>query len=184
MRAIADDVAGAVQETRKEWGWYLALGIVLVLTGVFAIMSGTGATLASVIVVGAVLCVAGIAQVISAFMARGAGHVVLLLLVGGLDVIVGWMLVQHPGAGALTITLLLAALFVFGGIFRFVSALWLQIPGYGWAAFSGIVSFILGIMLWAQWPVSATWFIGFAVGLNFIFAGVSWSTIAFKLKNA
>jgi uncharacterized membrane protein HdeD (DUF308 family) len=116
-------------------------------------------------------------------MARGAGHVILLLLVGFLDIIVGFALLQHPAIGALAITLLLAALFLFGGIFRFVSALWLQFPSYGWVAASGVISFILGVLLWMQWPVSAFWFIGFAVGLNFIFAGIAWTALSLKLKS-
>lgn len=116
-------------------------------------------------------------------MARGAGHVILALLVGVLDMVVGLMLLQHPGIGALTITLLLAALFVFGGIYRFVAALWLQFPQYGWVALGGLLSFVLGVLLWTQWPISATWFIGFAVGVNFIFAGVTWSGLAWRLKS-
>ncbi len=86
----------------------------------------------------------------------------------------------------MTLTLLLAALFVFTGIHQFVAALWLQLPNYGWYArtLSGLVSFILGVMLWMQWPVPAEWFIGFAVGINFIFAGVAWSTFALKIKPA
>jgi uncharacterized membrane protein HdeD (DUF308 family) len=105
-------------------------------------------------------------------------------LVGALDIIVGLMLLQHPTAGALTITLLLGALFVFSGIYRFVAALWLQFPYYGWAAFSGLVSLVLGVLLWMQWPISGFWFIGFAVGVNFIFAGIAWSSLALKLKTA
>ncbi len=136
------------------------------------------------IVFGALLIVAGVVQLIAAFQSRGARHVVLLLLVGALDIIVGWMLMQHPEAGALTLTLLLAALFVFTGIYQFVAALWLQLPNYGWYALSGLVSFILGVLLWMQWPISATWFIGFAVGINFIFAGIAWSTFALKIKPA
>jgi uncharacterized membrane protein HdeD (DUF308 family) len=182
MNAIAADVAKSVQTVHKSWGWYLALGLALVLAGIYAIYEATAATTASVIVIGAVVFIAGILQLIGAFMARGAGHVVLLLLVGALDIIVGLMLVQHPTAGALTITLLLAALFVFSGIFRFVSALWLQFPYCGWAAFSGLVSLALGVLLWMQWPVSGLWFIGLAVGVNFIFAGITWSSIALKLK--
>lgn len=183
MKTIAEDVAGSVQAAHKQWGWYLTLGVVLVLAGIYAIYSQTAATLASVIVLGAIILTVGLVQIISAFMARGAGHVILLLLVGVLDVVVGVMLMQHPGAGALTVTLLLAALFVFGGIFRFIAALWLQFPQYGWVAFSSAVTFVLGILLWAQWPFSATWFIGFAVGVNFIFAGVAWSAMAWKLKS-
>jgi uncharacterized membrane protein HdeD (DUF308 family) len=183
MRTIADDITGSLKQAHREWGWYLALGIILILTGFYAIYAGEAATIASVIVLGLVLLIAGVVQLIGAFAARGAGHVLLALLVGALDIVVGVMLLQHPGIGALTITLLLAALFVFGGIYRFVTALWLQFPQYGWVAFSGAVSFILGVLLWTQWPISAVWFIGFAVGVNFIFAGVAWTGLAWRLKS-
>ena len=178
MQQIASDASTA----HRQWGWYLALGILLILVGFYAIYAEGLATLASVFALGIVLLIAGVAQIVGAFMSRGAGHVILLLLVGFLDIIVGFALLQHPAIGALAVTLLLAALFLFGGIFRFVSALWLQFPNYGWVAFSGVISFILGLLLWMQWPVSAFWFIGFAVGLNFIFAGIAWSALALKLK--
>jgi uncharacterized membrane protein HdeD (DUF308 family) len=47
-----------------------------------------------------------------------------------------------------------------------------------------VLSCILGVLLWAQWPISALWFIGFIVGLNFIFTGAWLSSLAFRLKNA
>jgi len=50
--------------------------------------------MASVIVLGAALFVAGIVQLVGAVMSRGAGHIVLLLLVGILDIIVGLMLLR------------------------------------------------------------------------------------------
>ena len=155
MRQIAWDVA----EAHRQWGWYLALGILLILVGAYAIYAEGLATLASVYALGIVLLIAGVAQIISAFMARGAGHVILLLLVGFLDLFVGLALLQHPEAGALTVTLLIAALLIFGGIFRFVSALWLQFPNYGWVAASAAITFILGLLVWWQWPTSAYWFI-------------------------
>jgi uncharacterized membrane protein HdeD (DUF308 family) len=182
MRRMAADVAGSIQEAHRMWGWYLALGVLLILVGGYAIVNGMAATLASVIVLGILLLIAGIAQLIGAFMARGAGHVILLLLVGALDLVVGWMLIQHPGLGALTLTLLLSVLLVFGGIFRFVAALWLQFPHYGWVAFSGFITFALGVLLWMSWPISAEWFIGFAVGVSFIFAGIGWAAMGWKLK--
>jgi uncharacterized membrane protein HdeD (DUF308 family) len=178
MRQVASDLGAA----HRHWGWYLALGILMILVGLYAIYAEGLATLTAVIALGFVLLIAGIGQIVAAFMVRGAGHVILLLLVGFLDIIVGIELLQHPALGALFITLLLAALFLFGGIFRLVSALWLQFPNYGWVAGSGAISIILGILLWAQWPVSAFWFIGFAVGLNFIFAGIAWLSLGLKLK--
>jgi uncharacterized membrane protein HdeD (DUF308 family) len=178
MSQIAMDINAA----RKQWGWYLALGIVLILAGIVAIWAEGLATLTFVTALGFVLLVAGVAQIIGAFVARGVGQVILTLLVGALDIIVGLMLMEHPVAGALTITLLIAALLVFGGIFRFVSALVLRFPQHGWVAISGVIGVVLGILLWMQWPVSALWFLGFAVGVNLIFAGVAWSSFAFKLK--
>lgn len=180
MAQIVRDVAQA----RKDWGWYVALGILLILVGIYAIWAEGAATLASVFALGIVLLIAGIGQLVAAFMARGAGHMILMLLVGVLDIIVGLMLLEHPIGGALVVTLLLAALLVFGGVFRFISALWLQFPNYGWVAAGGVLSTILGILLWAQWPFSAIWFIGFVVGLNFIFAGITWTALGFKLKAA
>ena len=179
MRQIASDLGTA----HRQWGWYLALGILMILVGIYAIYAEGLATLASVVAIAFVLLIAGVGQIVAAFMARGAGHVILLLLVGFLDLIVGFALLQHPAIGALFITLLLAAVLLFGGIFRFVSALWLQFPNYGWVAVSGAISFILGLLLWMQWPVSAFWFIGFAVGVNFIFAGIAWSSLGLKLKS-
>ena len=178
MKQIATDAATA----QRQWGWYLADGIILILVGIYALYAEGLATLSAVFAIGVVLVIAGVVQFVGAFMARSAGHVILLLLVGVLDIIVGLVLLQHPGLGALAITLLLAAIFIFGGIYRFVSALLLQFPNYGWVAASGVISFILGILLWMQWPVSAFWFIGFAVGLNFIFAGIAWSSLGLRLK--
>lgn len=177
-------VTESVHYGKQHWGWYMAVGVALVVVGVLAIFSQTAATFASITVLGALIFIAGIMQIAGAFMTRGFGNVILLLLVGVLDIVVGLMLWQHPVAGALTITLLLAALLVFGGIFRFVSALWLRFPQYGMAAISGVITFILGALLWAQWPSSGLWFIGFAVGLNFIFVGLAWSSMALKLKAA
>jgi len=182
MRAMAANVADSIDKAHAMWGWYLALGVALIVLGAYALVYGTAATIASVIALGAVCLIAGIVRLFTAFQARGAGHIILFLLLGVLDLVVGWMLIQHPEAGALVVTLLLAALFVFGGSYSLIGALWLQFPHYGWVAVNGFLSLVLGILLWAQWPISGIWFIGFAVGLNFIFAGVTWSALAFKLR--
>ena len=181
MKAVLGET---IVDARKHWGWYLALGVVLMLVGLYCIWAEGLATAASVLVLGAILFVAGISQIIGAFMTRGAGHVILMLLVGVLDIVVGLMLIEHPAIGALTITLFIAAILVFSGIFRFFSALWLQMPQYGWIALSGVISIVLGILLWTQWPISAFWFIGFAVGLSFFFEGVAFTSLAFRLRSA
>ncbi|MBV8154501.1 MAG: DUF308 domain-containing protein [Candidatus Eremiobacteraeota bacterium] len=183
MKQAVAGLLGPIKEAHSEWGWYLALGIGLILLGAYSLYAAPIATVASVVVIGSIVMLAGFFQVAAAFVARGAGHVILLLLVGVLDVFVGLAAMTHPEMGALALTLFLAVLFVFGGLYRFISAFVLQFPYYGWVAFNGLVTVALGVMLWMQWPISAVWFLGMAVGINLIFAGITWSSIAFKLKN-
>ena len=183
MSTIASEVNASISAVRKEWGWFLTLGIALIVLGVAAIFYQTTSTVYSVVALGAIIVIAGIAQLFAAFQARGAGHVILYLLIGVLDLVVGFVLVRDPTAGALAVTLVLSVYLMFGGISRVIYALWMQFPQYGWAVFSGIVTLVLGILLFLQWPVSAFWFLGFAVGVYLILFGISWSTLAFKLKS-
>ena len=182
MNTVVGDVRSALQGAHRQWGWFLALGICLVALGVVCIIYETSATLASITALGVLLFVAGIFQLVMAFQARTFGHVVLYLLFGILELFVGFSLIQHPVAGTLTVTLVLAIYLVFSGIFRVIYALWAQFPNYPWAVFSGIIAIVLGALLYEQWPSSALWFIGIAVGINFIFAGISWCFMALKLK--
>jgi len=68
-------------------------------------------------------------------------------------------------------------------MFRAIGAVALQFPRWGWAMCSGIVSVGLGIMLLTQLPVSSLWFIGLAIGIDFIFDGVSFVALANGLRH-
>ncbi|HLI96489.1 MAG TPA: HdeD family acid-resistance protein [Candidatus Baltobacteraceae bacterium] len=182
MSSIIVDADAALQEMRKEWGWFLALGLALIALGVLAIVYEEFATLASIAALGIFLVVSGAMQLATAFLARGAGHVILYLLFGLLEILVGFVLFAHPVAGALIVTLTLAVYLVFSGVFRVVYSLWAQMPNYAWAAFAGLIAIALGILLWEQWPSSAVWFLGIAVGVNFIFAGTAWTALALRLR--
>lgn len=79
------------------WGWYLALGVALILLGAYCIYAEVSATFASVWVIGVVLIISGVAQIVAAFMSRTAGHIILLLLIGALDIFVGLVLGRTSG---------------------------------------------------------------------------------------
>ncbi len=183
MNSIFADANARLTAARREWGWFLALGLALIACGAVAILYQGASTIAATGAIGAILIFAGVFQLLLVFQARGAGHVILYLLMGVLDIVVGLAVIEHPGAGALLLTLVVAIYLVVGGIFRAIFALWMQFPQYGWAAFSGVLAAVLGVLLWVQWPTSATWFIGFAVGVNFIFMGVGYCAFALRLRN-
>jgi uncharacterized membrane protein HdeD (DUF308 family) len=43
----------------------------------------------------------------------------------------------------------------------------------GWVLVDAIITLLLGILIWAQWPSSSGWAIGTLVGVSLIFSGIS-----------
>jgi uncharacterized membrane protein HdeD (DUF308 family) len=174
---------GDWHEYRRNWGWLLALGSISILLGLIALVDSIAATVVSMIFFGWVLLVAGIVEGVHTFRHWRSGHVFLHSLHAVLSFVVGLMLLDHPLAGALALTLLLAAFFTVAGIFSIIVALSLRPPKWGWAMTSGVITLILGILVWAQWPVSGLWVIGLFIGIHLIFAGWTQVMLAFAARS-
>jgi uncharacterized membrane protein HdeD (DUF308 family) len=168
-----------VDNIRHRWGWLLALGISMVILGTIALFITPAATLGTVLVLGWLLVVSGVAEAVHAFSVRKWTGIFLHLIGGILGVLVGLLIVTHPVAGALAWTLLFASFFTVVGMFRLVTAIRLKFPNWGWAAFDGAVTLLLGLLLWMDWPGSGLWFIGFAVGISLLLRG--WSYVMFAI---
>src|SRR4029077_21268126 len=167
-------------ELRRSWGWYLALGIVLIVLGTTAIGSTFVMTIASVFFFGWLLIIGGAMEVIHAFWHKRWAGFFLDLLTGILYVVAGWMMVSNPQESALLLTLVIAMFLVFEGVFRIVAALAARYPHWGWVMFNGVISLILGIMIWRQWPYSGLWVIGLFVGIEMLLNG--WSLVMLSLS--
>lgn len=174
--------ADRIEDEPRLWKWFLALGIVLVLLGMIALGASVAVTLASVLFFGILFIISGIFHAVQAFRTRQSKGFFLPLLAGVLDLVVGLLLVTHPAVGALTLTLLLAAFFLVGGLFRTVAALSMRFPNWGWAVLGGMVSLFLGILLWMEWPESGLWFIGMCIGIDMIFHGWGWIMLALAAR--
>jgi uncharacterized membrane protein HdeD (DUF308 family) len=90
--------------------------------------------------------------------------------------VTGYLLISHPDAGDAGdagVTLVLASLFIVGGLFRGAAASVIRFPSWAWTAFSGLVSVVLGIYLLATWSAASTYFIGIAIGVDLIFDGAA-----------
>lgn len=164
-----------LHELRRNWGWLLALGICLIILGIIALVDSVAFTVMSMFFFGWILLIAGIVEAVQTFRHRRSGHLFLHLLNAVLSIIVGLLLLRHPLAGAIVLTLLMAAYFTVAGIFRIITALAARVPRWGWALTDGIITLILGILVWTQWPVSGLWIIGLFIGIDLIFAG--WSEV-------
>lgn len=156
-------------------GWFLALGILFMLSGVICVAGAVMATFATVLFFGCLLLFSGIVALIHAFVTRTWSSFFLYLLINSalFRGFTGYELIRYPAAGAAGVTLVLASFFVVSGLFRAIAAGMAQMPRWGLSVFSGIVSVALGIMLLVQMPVSSIWFIGFAIGVDLIVDGAS-----------
>jgi len=166
-------LATGIEEIRSSWGWFLTLGILFILLGAVCVIGNVTATFGTVLVFGWMLLFSGIFGLVNAFRTYTWQGFLLSLLSALFRGVVGYLLIRYPLAGAASLTLILASFFIVTGVFRAIGAGVLQFPRWGWSVFSGIVSLGLGIMLLAQMPVSSVWFIGFAIGVDLIFDGIS-----------
>ena len=98
---------------------------------------------------------------------------------GVLYVVVGWMMVNNPQESALLLTLIIAMFLVFEGVFRIVAAIAVRYPHWGSVLFNGVISLLLGILIWRRWPVSGLWAIGLFVGIEMLLNG--WSLVMLSI---
>ena len=171
-----------LQEFSRNWGWFLALGIIMIILGTLALGSALVVTLVSMIFFGWLLIITGVFEGVQSFWQKKWGGFFVHLGVGILYAIVGFMLVANPEASAVALTLLMAIFFIVAGIFRIIAALSMRFPQWGWMLVSGIAALILGVLIWRQWPASGFWIIGLFIGIELIFTGWSWVMLSLAAR--
>jgi len=154
----------------------LVAGIVTIILGVLAMLAPLASGLATATVIGALVVAGGIFRMALAFRASSLGKGILGFAIGAFTVLCGLLLVAHPLFGLASLALILAAYFVVDGIAEIAFSFRLKpANGWGWVLFGGIVSLLLGLSIWRQWPISGLWAIGVLVGVKLLFAG--WAMI-------
>jgi uncharacterized membrane protein HdeD (DUF308 family) len=180
----AKNVVGEIKgELKRASGWYIALGVVLILGGVFAVLRPLAAGYALTVVVGWLLIIGGGMFLINSFMARGAGGFFWRLLLSALYVVAGIIVLMNPFEGLGALTIILALVIGAGGVFRLLLASALKgVPGVGLLIFSGLVAIALAILILAKWPESSQVVLGVVVGIDFIFNGMSILGVALNAR--
>ena len=176
-------VTQEAKEIHKNWGWILALGIAQIMVGMYALSFAFSSTLASVLALGILLLIAAGAQLAAAVWARPLSESLAFFLLGILYNVAALLTLRHPLLAAEGLTLMLAAIFIVGGIFRMVAALVERIPGRGLIFFNGIITLLLGLLIWQQWPTSGLWVLGMFLGIDLIINGVIWAVLAVGVRS-
>jgi uncharacterized membrane protein HdeD (DUF308 family) len=161
------------------------LGIVLIALGVAAVLAPVVAGSALVIVIGFILLIAGIVPIVRELKADASKERAVGLILGIITALTGIAVIGHPLFGLAFLTMLLVGYFVVEGISKIVvSFRYRSATGWKWLMTSGVLSLILGLLIWNQWPVSGMRAVGVLVGVNLLGTGLALVTLASTLNKS
>jgi uncharacterized membrane protein HdeD (DUF308 family) len=172
--------------TENKLEAFLFQGIVMVILGILAVAWPAVATIAVDLYVGWLFLISGMVGLVAMFSVRDFPAFLWTLLTAALAMAAGVLLIWKPEQGAVSLTIVLTALFIAEGIFQIVGSFAYRdvMPGsWGWMCVSGICDLLLAAVLIAYWPVSASWALGLIVGINLITSGVAIVTVAIEARN-
>jgi uncharacterized membrane protein HdeD (DUF308 family) len=148
-------------------------GFLAILLGVLAILAPVVTGMSIALIVGALVLVGGFFRMLWAWRMDGLRNRMLAFAIGLLTLICGVILVSDPLVASGVLTILLAAYFLLDGLSEMAAAFALRpAAGWGWLLLGGILSLLLGLMIWAQFPLSGAWAIGILLGIKLILVGV------------
>lgn len=169
IKIVTSDVLGVARSESKN---SIAIGILLAILGMFAIMSPLFSGMSLTFMVGALLFVTGIFEIIFAFQEDTFGKGVLKFIFGGLSLAAGIAIFATPSEGLEVLTIILIVYFFASGILSVVVAFKLKpAEGWGWILANGLFTILFGLLVIANWPVSGLWLLGFYVGLKILMHG-------------
>src|SRR5512137_617195 len=182
--AMVDTRHAILEELRKNWGWMLAWGILLEVLGIVGLGNLFAVTVATAFFVGLLMVAYGVVEVIQAFRHRGWSGFFLFFFGGLLSIVAGLVVLWNPMGGLAVLTLFVAMYFLALGVVRIVAVLSARHPGWGWGLLNGVVSVVLGVMIWNRWPASSLWIIGMFVCIDMILEGWNYVMLALVARKA
>ena len=183
LSGVQQSDGSTIEPLRAKCWWITSLGVIYVLAGLIALSSVALATAATVLVVGIMMLIAGIAEVINAFQVKTWGKFLLWMVHGVLYIVAGFIAFENPLLVAALLTLMLGMVLVVSGVLRIILAFNIK-RGMPWAgvAFSGMITVLLGGVILAHWPVSGVYIIGMLLGIDLVFAGTGWVLVGLGLR--
>lgn len=172
-----------VEVARKASGWSMFWGILMFICGILAISLPLASSIGIVIVLAWLILLVGISHLIFAFQSHSIGGFLWKVLLAVAYGIAGIYLLMNPLLGVLSLTLVLAVFLLAEGILEIALYFGIRrVRHAGWVLFDGIVTLVLGILVWVQWPSSSLWVIGTLVGISLMFSGISRFMLSLALR--
>lgn len=152
---------------------WIIMGVISIVAGIFALANPLAATLTAEQLAGWAFLIVGIIGLIAAFRSSDDGKIWAILWNAAL-IILGISLLGNPFAGTISLTLMVATLFLITGAFKLVWSFQLRGTSAFWLVLlSGVLSLLLAIMIFGNFPASALSILGILLAVELISSGVS-----------
>jgi len=166
--SLGGEVRNAV---RKTSGGVVLWGVIVVLAGIWCVLSPIITVTSVAIIVGIGIAISGVSALASAIKDEGVGHKLLDILLGLFSLLAALFVIFNPVAGALALgtvaMILLFARGLVGLFFGFQAAV-----GKSWIILSAAIDILLALLLYRLGPAGAAVTVGLYVGLSMIVWGV------------
>ena len=164
----------------KSWVLWMIVGLISLLGGFFALLNPLAATITAQQLVGWIAILTGLVQAVAIFRSEGWTSRLFAVVMTVLFLFLGWTILANPLAAILSLTLMIAIIFLSSGAFKAAFSFSLRGTAFFWPVLiSGIASVVLGIMVLSNFPQSAAVMLGILLAIELISNGVS--MIAFAL---
>jgi uncharacterized membrane protein HdeD (DUF308 family) len=148
--------------------------ILLIILGFIAIASPIASSIGAALVIGWLVLISGLVQLVHAFQSKGIGHIVWKLMVAAFYFAAGIYMIGRPVLELAGLTLVLAIFFCAVGVADIIA--WFSTRksgGSGWMLLNGIITLVLGFIIWNRWPATSLWLLGTLVGISLFMAGMT-----------
>ena len=178
-----DTTAGRMGDIRPHTGWFITIGVIFLVGGIFAIAMPLIASITVALVVGWSLIFVGVLQLVHAWGVRSWRGFIWQLVIGLIILVGGIAMLNNPIVAAVTLTLLLGVIFIAKGVVQLILGFnFRPHPAWGWIVAAGALAIIVGLMILTSWPSSAAWVLGTLAGISLIFSGWSYIMIALAAR--
>jgi len=169
---------------KRNWGWLLGLGILLLILGCIGLGMVVGLTLVSMYFFAALLIISCVTHFLDVFKHKEWKGAFWQAIIAVLYLLGACVIIYDPFLASILITAVLAGILIIIGITRIVLAFSIKdAKGWGWLLFAGIIAIILGVLIIMQWPVSGLWVIGMFIAIDMIVNGWTYIFMALALKS-
>jgi uncharacterized membrane protein HdeD (DUF308 family) len=176
---------GVAETIRGNSGWFLALGIIFIVGGIVAIIAPMISSVVVAAIIGVALALVGIAQIIQAWQMRSWAGFAWQLIIGIVVLIAGLDIWLNPIAGAITLTLFVALMFIVKGVFQLMLGFRMRPhEGWRWIVGAGVIAILAGVLILLGWPFSGFFLLGTLAGISLIFSGWSYVMVALAARRA